>query len=174
MKLITIVFTKSAKKLPLFSWLILLWTRKPYSHVAFKLQTRDWAPAYFQASQGKVHYETESIFLKKNTVVKTISFLIPQELYTEVNKACFESAGEPYGYLQILGLVLVDIAKLFKLTLCNPLKTGEICSEIIYKKVIVPIWGDLGYDADILKPQDIEEILTANLPEDLNSSEMSI
>jgi hypothetical protein len=165
MKVITIVFTKSIKKLPLFSWFIMLWTKKPYSHVAFKLQIKGWKPAYFQASQGRVHYETEEIFLTKNKVVNTISFQIPSDMYSEVNKACFESAGRPYGYAQILGIVLVDLAKIFHIPICNPFKSGEICSEIIYKNVIVPIWGDLGYNENVLKPGDIEDILVANLPD---------
>ena len=50
---IEIVFTKSKKILPIGSWLIKLWTNKPYSHVARAVDIKNWGKGYYQASEGK-------------------------------------------------------------------------------------------------------------------------
>lgn len=156
---IEIVFTKSKKKFPVGSWLIRAWTKKPYSHVARAVPRRDWGKGYYHASEGKVHYEFESLFHKKHEVVKKYVLEVPKEFEMEVRRGCWEDSGKKYASMQNLGIVLVDIAKVFGVKLTNPWKDGRNCSELLYLKVFKQLKPDLNYDPDTIKPHHIEEII---------------
>lgn len=54
---------------------------------------------------------------------------------------------------------MVDITKILGIKATNPWKKGRNCSELIYLKVLVPMFGDLGYNPDTIKPYHIEDIL---------------
>ena len=159
MKELEIVFTKSKLKLPIGSWLIRLWTRKPYSHVARAVQIRDWGKRYYQASEGKVNYEFEKFFHKKHKVVKTFKLQISEELDRSIKKACYEEAGNSYAMMQNIGIVLVDILAAIGIKIKNPWKKGRNCSELLYLKVLKPMFPELNYNPDTIKPHHIEEIL---------------
>lgn len=160
MKTIEIVFTRSKKKFPIVSWLIMLWTWKPYSHVARGLEVQDWGKSYYQANEGKVNYEYHTSFNKKHKIVKIYRILVPEELDRNIRKACFQEAGANYGIMQNLGIMLVDIAALFGKKINNPWKKGRNCSELLYLKVLKKMYPDLDYNPDTIKPHHIEEILT--------------
>ena len=111
MRELTLVFTKSKKRFPIISWLIRLWTGKPYSHVARKVIRRDWGAGYYQASEGKVNYEHENIFFKKHKVVKEYTLIVPRELEMLIRKECWKECGNKYGFLQNIGIIFVDICR---------------------------------------------------------------
>lgn len=160
MREIEIVFTKSKKCFPFFSWLIRLWTWKPYSHVARKMQISFLnKPNYFQANEGKVNWEYEDHFAKKHEVVKTMKFSVTEKERARFNKACWEQVGAKYGFMQNVGIVLVDIANIFGLDISNPWKEGMNCSEVLYRTILKPKFGDMGYRPDTIKPHHIEKIL---------------
>lgn len=150
-----VVFTKSKKRFPIFSWLVMLWTGKPYSHVAREVVRRDWGSGFYQASEGKVHYEFESLFYKKHEVVKEYKLLVPKELEMEVRKACWHDCGKTYGMMQNVGIPLIDIGLLKN----NPWKDGRNCSELIYLKVLKVLIPELDYNPDTIKPHHIEDII---------------
>jgi hypothetical protein len=160
MKQIELVFTKSKKKFPVGSLLIRLWTGKEYSHVARKMNISFLEEAnYFQADEGKVNWEYETFFNKKHEIVKSITFTCTTEEFINFNRLCWEQVGAKYGFLQNLGIVLVDIARFFGFKICNPWKKGMNCSEVLYRTIIVPKFGNLGYNPDTIKPHEIEDIL---------------
>lgn len=163
MRKLTIVFTKSKKRFPIVSWLIRLWTNKPYSHVARKLEIDGYKPAYYQASEGKVNYETEDVFLSKHKIVKEYYLEVPEIIYKNISKACFEECGKKYGIMQNVGIMLSDICKLLRFNIKNPWKNGKNCSEVIYTNVIVPLWGDQGHDPDTIKPHHIDKIIQKHI-----------
>lgn len=166
MREIEIVFTKSKKFFPIFSWAIMLWTGKSYSHVARKMKISFLdKPNYFQASEGKVNWEYEDYFSKKHKIVKTIKFEVTDAEYKSFNKSCWEQIGDEYGLLQNLGIVFVDIASFFGIKLNNPLKKGQNCSEVLYRVIFKPKFSDLDYNPDVIKPHHIEEILTTKYRE---------
>lgn len=167
MRKLTITFTKSRKLFAPGSWLVRLWTNKPYSHIARKLELEGHKPAYYQASEGKVNYEIEEVFLKKHKIVKEYSILIPNNIYSLVSRACFEESGKKYGLLQNLGIVIVDVLKLFKIKINNPFKQGQNCAELVYRHVIIPALGDTSYDPDTIKPHHIEKILVEKCQKNL-------
>lgn len=160
MRTVKIVFTKSKKKLPIGAWLIRLWTWKSYSHVALEVPIGFLKrPMYFQANEGKVNYEYGDHFDKEHQIVKRYRIKVSDPVYNFMKKERMMSAGENYGHLQNLGIVLTDIAKLFGIKLKNPWKKGRNCSEIIYSKILLPMFPDLSYDPETIKPHHIERIL---------------
>lgn len=160
MREVKIVFTKSRKKFPIASWLIRLWTWKEYSHVALEVNL-SWldGPMYFQASDGKVNYEYKTHFDRKHEIVQKYTISIPEDLYGKLSKKRLELAGEEYGFLQNLGILYVDIMAMFKKSVKNPWKKGENCSELLYKTVLKPMYPDLNYDPDTIRPDHIEDII---------------
>lgn len=159
-KKLDVVFTKSKKKMPFFSWAIRWWTNKPYSHVARAIEIRDWGKRYFQASEGKVNYEFEKYFDQKHIIVKSYTIEISKDIDRSIKHECYKEAGNAYATLQNVGIALLDIAykicgKRFK----NPWTKGRNCSEILLTAVFRPMFGDLGYSENIIKPHDIEAIL---------------
>lgn len=139
------------------SWLIRWWTKKPYSHVARALHVHKWGTGYYQASEGKVNYEHESVFHKKHEIIKKYSIPVSKEIKTDIGEACWQDTGKRYGYLQNIGIALIDLKLLTK----NPWKQGRNCSELIYLKVLKPMFPELKYNPDTIKPHDIENILVS-------------
>jgi gamma-glutamylcysteine synthetase len=162
MRKLEIVFTKSKKKFPIGSWLIRLWTEKSYSHVARKLTLYGDIEMFYQSSDGKVNYEVKEIFNKKHKIIKSYILEIEDELYKNISKACVSEAGKPYGTLQNIGIVLVDICKFFGFNMKNPWKNGRNCSELLYLNVFKISCPELDYDPETIKPHNIEEILINN------------
>lgn len=163
MKELSIVFTRSTKKFPVLSWLIRLWTWKPYSHVARKGKLHFVKGNHFyQASEGKVNYEYEDHFYKNHVVVKEYKIKVPKELYSEMISESWRQTGSKYGFLQNLGIVYVDICALFGKKKENPFKKGMNCSELMYKTVFSKQFKNLKYNANTIKPHHIEDIIISN------------
>ena len=159
MKKIEIVFTRSKKFIPVGSWFIRFYTGKPYSHVAKSSNIREWGNRYFQASEGKVNYEYEEFFHKKHYVVKRFILEVPDEIDRLIKEACYKEAGNNYGVMQNIGIILVDLCGLFGYYIKNPFKKGRNCSELIYTKVIQNLIECNDYNPDTIKPHHIEKIL---------------
>lgn len=162
MRNLTIVFTKSKKKLAIGSWLIRLWTRKPYSHVALRFDSQIFkSPTYYQASDGLVNYMSGSQFLKKHEIIRGYHLAVSDEEYSTIRNECHEEAGAPYGFMQNVGIIIADFFKLFGKKIENPFKKGRNCSELLY----VHVFSNLDYkelDPDLVKPHHIEELLTTS------------
>lgn len=164
MRELTIVFTKSKKKVAFLSKAIMLWTNKPYSHVArkFKIRLSDKA-SYYQASEGKVNYEIEDIFDTKHEIVKEYTLSVPDEIYREIGKSCWEDAGKKYGTMQNVGIFITDIAAFLGIKMDNPFKGGRNCSELIYVDAIQKLCDCTEYAPDKIKPHEVEDIINKHL-----------
>lgn len=162
MRKLTVVFTKSKKKFPIGSWLIMLGTMKPYSHVALKFESRIFnSPTFYQASDGLVNYMSGTQFDKKHEIIVSYELEVEEEAYSKIREECHEEAGAPYGFMQNIGIVLADIASWVGLKIKNPFKEGRNCSELLY----VHVFSKLGYkelDPDLVKPHHIEQLLTTS------------
>ena len=138
----------------------MLWTWKPYSHVARKLQPAwDEKCSYFQANEGKVNYEYEDWFLKEHKIVKSYKINIPVSLHQKMTRVSWKLAGQNYGMCQNLGIVIIDIFKIFGIKLKNPWKKGMNCSELMYRTIFKPMFPELKYDPETIKPHHIESII---------------
>lgn len=154
-----IVFTKSKKRFPFGSLAIMKWTGKDYSHVSREVIRRDWGAAYYQSSDGNVNYEHETTFNKKHEIVKTYTLQIDEELEMKVREACWKECGKPYGTMQNIGIALVDIAAKLGIRMSNPFKSGQNCSEVIYRHALKVMYPELNLNPDTIKPHQIEDIL---------------
>lgn len=163
MRTIGIVFTKSKKTFALGSALIRLWTNKPYSHVAAKFFVYLEANMYYQASEGRVNYESDEVFNSKHEIITEYKITLPEEIYREVSLNCLRNAGKPYGFWQNVGIVLVDILnKICPKKRSNPFKKGFNCSELLYSKVFKKLLPCLDMDPQLIKPHQIEELILKN------------
>lgn len=166
MRELRIVLTKSRKKFPIGSWTIRGYTGKDYSHCARGFTVYGDIDMYYQASEGRVNYENEKVFLQKHEIVREYTLMIPEEQYKAISRACLEDAGVVYGFKQNLGIFLVDIAywatgKKFD----NPWKRGRNCSELLYINVFSVLCPECDYDPDLIKPHNIEEIILDHFKE---------
>lgn len=160
MNVICIIFTKSKKKLPLFSWAVMLWTWKSYSHVALQVELSYLDKSmYFQSNEGKVNYEYEDHFLKEHQIVKRYKVQIDDKAAKDLKIRRLKLAGANYGIWQNLGIVIVDLLKLIGIKTNNPWKKGINCSELIYSTVLKVLYPELDYNPETIKPHHIEEIL---------------
>lgn len=159
MRIIPIVFTKSKKPLPLGSWLIRLWTKKSFSHVARKLTLYGDIELYYQANEGKVNYENKEIFDTKHEIVLEYKLEVSDGVYRNVSRECVKEAGKKYGLMQNLGIVLVDILKIIKVNTKNPWQDGKNCSELIFTNVLKILDPNLSNDPNKIKPHEIENII---------------
>jgi len=155
MKELRIVFTRSKKWFAPFSWAIMLWTKKPYSHVARAIQIRDWGFRFSHAAEGSVRNDFEDEFYRKNVLIKEYRLAICEESDLRVKKAFYTEQGKVYGMLQNLGIALVDMG----LVKDTPWKKGRNCSELIYRKFLKEILPELNYNPDTIKPHHIENII---------------
>lgn len=160
MKILSIVFTKSKKFLPIFSWAIMLWTWKKFSHVAIKQEIKSWGKRYYQASEGKTNYEYESFFLKKHKIVEEYTIEISKEMDSLIKETCYKEAGNTYGTWQNVGIALTDIYyNVIGKKTKNPWKKGRICSEVVYVNCFKLLIPTLNYDENTIKPHHIKQII---------------
>jgi hypothetical protein len=137
------------------------WTGKPFSHVAREVVRRDWGAGYYQASEGNVNYEHESVFHTKHEIVKEYTLMVDEKLEMDIRKACWEDCGKKYGMMQNTGIALVDIGLLKD----TPWKDGRNCSELMYIKVFKKMVPELNYNPDTIKPHEIEDIILKHFEE---------
>lgn len=170
MKQITIGFSKASTKFPIFSWLIMLTQKTPYSHVYLKY-TNDYADrvVYYQASHTLVNYMNEPTFLGQEKVVEEYTFNISNDSFKAVLQFAIDNAGKPYGTLSIIGLAMVQIAMLFGIRMHNPLKkAGEtwICDQLIAQLLASCENVKLPMPLDDMTPADMNAFVKT-LPKDL-------
>lgn len=163
MRTLEIVFTKSKKKLAIISWLIRIYTGKPYSHIVRKAYIgKNKREMYYQSSENKVNYEYKTIFLKKHEVVREYKLLISDEIYQEIADECLKQAGVEYATMQNLGYLYVDFMKKLGKNVENPWKKGKNCSELIYVAVFKKLLPHLELNPNKVKPHHIEAIIISN------------
>lgn len=159
MRKVVIGFSKSTKKLPLFSWAIRLWEGTDYSHCYTQFENRRHPelPLIYQASHDMMNFMSRSVFQTENQVVEEFVIEVNDEAYDNLMYKAIQLVGKPYGVRQIFGIVL---ARIFDLKV-NPFETKKdtyTCSEwcaIVLK--------ELGYvlpkDPNLITPKDVYKVL---------------
>lgn len=134
MKQIVIGFSRASTFFPIFSWLIMLTEKTPYSHVYLKYTDGDLnRTVYFQASHTLVNYMSEDTFLAQEKVIKEFAFEVSDESFLAMQQFALDNAGKPYGSLQILGLAWVQLGLLFGLQFHNPFNDAGntwVCNQL--------------------------------------------
>ena len=181
MREIIIGFSRSSLKFPIISYLIMFWetiywslklkkvTIVKQSHCYLKFDTRKIFDDYmvYHAANNMMHYLPYSNFLKYNKVTKEYKILVSEEKYREIRKKLNKKIGEPYGYLQNIGIVITDILSLSGIEKNNPWKNGYNCSEAIGEFLI---YIDSSFISKVnlnrIKPQGIKILFNKYYGED--------
>ena len=171
MEPISIVFSRASTKFPIFSWLIMLCQRTPYSHVAIKMvDSETGLIVFYQASHTMVNCMGESVFNSQETIIYQFDFQVDSSLKSQSKNFAIQRLGLPYGMLSILGLLLVQLASFIGIKISNPLKDeGKtyVCSEFVADLLRSVEGINLGMIPDDITPKDLYPIVKS-LPQTLN------
>lgn len=161
MKTIIVGFSKAKSKWMVGSALIMWFTWRPFSHVYFKFKEDlydDWTVD--QSTGHGIGYMSQIGFDQNNLTVKEFALEISDELYVEILRTCHMNSGVKYGYLQNIGIFLVDcLSKVGIKVNKNPLPIGINCSEWMYY-ILEEIYGKwTEKDPALIKPGDVYDFL---------------
>jgi hypothetical protein len=156
MKEMSIVFTKSKLKFPIGSLLIRWWMSTDYSHCARKIPVYD-TYLYYQASEGRVNYESEEVFAQKHEVLLDYKIMLNDEDFNNIGRECVKNAGIKYGFMQNVGIVYVWLMDKLGKQIKNPWKKGKNCSELllpVLQKIFPNKFHNL--DPNTVTPKDLQ------------------
>ncbi len=158
-KTITIGFSKSLRKVAIGSLAIRAYMRTDYSHVYIKFYSKsiDRVLIYEAVGSG-VRFVGQETWKKHAVEMHSYDLDISNEFYLKLMRFCVDNAGEKYGFLQNIGVVICDLLKLKK----NPFRDGDNCSEIVSKALKIEGFV-IPKDENLVIPKDIKILLDANL-----------
>lgn len=164
MRKIVIGFSKSKKKFPIGSWLIRCFQGcTQYSHVYVRLLVKPRFPSdkILHAAEAEVNHWSETNFHKRNETVEDFLIDVPDGLYEELKDNIFhEKAGEKYGIMQNIGIVLVRILRLFGKDIQNPWQEGWNCSEFVWTVLNLIFPEEVAHlKPNTVTPKDINIVL---------------
>lgn len=160
MKTITIGFSRR-KGSAIGSEIIQKYMGTKFSHVYFKFKEPHYiVHSIFHAVGRGLSYVCETRFLQSNAVAREFDIQVSDETYYELLNDCHLNSGIKYGYLQNLGIVIVDcLNKLGCKIKKNPLNDGINCSEWAAYLVhdMYGEWTEKEYN--LVTPKDIHDFL---------------
>lgn len=140
------------------SWLIMLCERTNFSHAYVKLYSASLdRTLIYQATGSGVNFVGSVLFEESAQVVEEYPIEVSDGARTRLLQRCVDNAGKPYGRLQMVGLGVIRVAKLFGIRMKNPFPNGDgkyVCCELV-----VDALEELG----IPGPSDLDQV-------DLNAS----
>ena len=156
---VTIEFTRPKGHIcPVFSCLIRLVERTPYSHVRLRWETGRGVPCVYEASGAGLKFKGP--IADKDSVVITDSFDIPitkQEMAKLVD-LCVTYADVDYGVTQIFGIAVARLLGMAH----NPFSQGDhnqICSEVALGFLEDIMGWETGLNRDLAGVKDIYNFL---------------
>jgi len=100
-------------------------------------------------------YISETSFKSRNIIVIEFALEIPDDLYNELLEDCHNNAGVHYGFLQNVGIVLVDLLNRVGFSINkNPIDDGINCSEWIYFLLEAVFGKWIDKDPNLVTPED--------------------
>lgn len=160
MNRITIGFSKPKNRFfPIFSWIIRLYEKTPYSHVFIRLHMEEInREVVFEAVGPHVRMVTVSEWQSKAEEVASFSLDISHSNYISILQYCIDHQAEGYGIMQNVGVIIADLFNLKH----NLFTTGMNCSEFIYN--ILKCQGyHLEKNKNLITPKDIFNLLNKTL-----------
>lgn len=116
------------------SWAIKKVEGTEFSHVYIRVYSKSvdrWL--VYHASRSDLHFTNWPTFQKENEILEEYELICSEEQKSEVLKFCIDRMGVPYGRLQLIGMGIVRLAKLWlKKEINNPFTDGaktQVCSE---------------------------------------------
>jgi hypothetical protein len=163
-RIITIGFSKSRAKFPIFSWAIRLFEGTRYSHVFLRWTSGAGPEIVYEASGSRIRLINSRYFDEIAETLHTYDFKIGRDDYRKLINFVMTNAGTEYGMKQVLGIALVKIFNLKK----NPFSDGrasQVCSETIAYFLEEVMKYDIKFDKDIAGPKAIKRFLDHNFME---------
>lgn len=149
---VTVGFSKHKGFAPL-SWLIIWGEKVPFSHTYFKLRQEKLDRVLIYEATGRgVNFINETRWLENNEIVQEMELDIPDINKQNFYRKAIDNLGTPYGYKQLLGLVLVRLLNLVNIKIQNPFSDGNktnICLELL---------AEMFRDLNVIQNQDIENM----------------
>jgi len=134
-KSITIGFSKPKNMIfPIFSWLIRLIGKTPYSHTYIRWQTSVGPSICYQAAHTTIHFLSDRCFEEQIEEIESFNFSITDEQYGKLLKYCLENCGVKYGLIEVFGVLAAQVFNLKK----NPFARGQneqFCAELVLRIV---------------------------------------
>ena len=165
MRKIQVGFSRARSPFAIASLLIRLFQWTPYSHcyVKFDASSLDRRLIY-QASRTRVNFTGEVIFNKEAITMKYYELNVSDENYKQIMQVMIDTVGEPYGLLQLIGMLPVLLGRFIGIRIRNPFRKWSICSEAVYRvmKCLPDNYVDIYMERknitkDELTPEDIDE-----------------
>ena len=145
---------------PIFSWLIRLFEKTPYSHVYLRWYSKGANVEVAYHSAGTmVHFLSKRIFDMRVQPVEEYEVEVSKDTYRHLIRFCMENAGTGYGILQVFGMAAQRLFGFKK----NPLGDGtdtQICNELVGHMVKEVIGIPVNLDLDSAGPRDINNLVT--------------
>jgi len=144
------------KKTKISSALIKFWTGKPYSHVFITWKSEKLnRTLVYHASSGSVHFLSIDSFKKNNNILSMYNLNIDNEQYLHLVRKCIDLAGERYGYLELLKIVINDVCALINIDCKMINNRGYICSELL-GELLSDLGAKFNRPVFLLRPDHIE------------------
>lgn len=173
MKSIVIGFSKSKKKLPVFSWLVRLYQCTNFSHTYIRLKIPSLpSDKILHASEGLVQNMSGTQFDKKHIVTDEFKISIPDiivfdklnnkqsSLYFSLISIMHETAGDNYSVMQNVGIIYVHLLRVLGKKVKNPWSKGWNCSEFVASILTIIYREEFeNLDPNLVTPKDLYDIL---------------
>lgn len=132
-----------------------------FSHVFFKFKEPHYVDnSIFHAVGRGLSYVSETRFLHSNTIAKEFVITVSDETYYELLNDCQQNSGIKYGFLQNIGILLVDCLNKLGCSISkNPINDGINCSEWVAYLIeeMYGKWTDKDYN--LVTPLDVYNYL---------------
>jgi len=163
MREVYIEFTRPKKTFKPLSWAIRAIEGTEYSHVRLRFTKKSGINMVYEASGVDVNFRGPLALEEKPTeVVHSYKLDITPEQFSKMVDLCVYHAAVNYGYIQLVGILLVRVLGLVK----NPLSQGrksQVCSEVVgrFLQEILNIGHDLNLDT--AGPREIQRVIEDHL-----------
>lgn len=157
---ITIGFSRPKNKiLPIGSWLIRLYQGTSYSHtyIRFYSESLNRVLVYEAVGNAGVRFIGFNRWLKSAEELESFTIDAKKCNATTLLQNFVDEAGEDYGFMQNVGLVVANLFGWRK----NPFRKGKNCSEKVGRFLLSEGY-EIHKSLDLLTPKDIYDILKRN------------
>jgi hypothetical protein len=135
----------------------------PYSHTFFEFDTQRLfgdTTIFHSAMSSGVSYWSNTNFEKINYKTHLYEIEIEDDTYRKIRAKLHRHAGDQYAFLQNIGILFFDFFKNLGISIKNPFRKNENCSELIFI-ALVELHPELKeqYDPNTIRPDHIHDIL---------------
>lgn len=155
-------FSKHRGFAPL-GWLIMRCEGTNFSHTFVRVRSESLnRNLIYQANGSGVFFIGQEMFDRSNQVVEEYEIEVSDAAKVKFLQWAVDSSGKPYGHLQLVGLGMMRLAKLFGLRIKNPF--GNRDSAYVCCELVVEALETLGLagpaDLDNVDLQDAQRMAT--------------